>query len=167
MVETTAIEINPTRQDDMVEKVIGEGRMKKKTIKKPVFLTSKQFQEVADLYDEGYTQPELARQFNVNQGHISRIINGPPPFSIQESRSARSVAIKNYKAPKYKSPYAKKWIQSGRDSDKAKLTFKKAQTIRHLYFQGLHSQWDLAKKFGVGQGQVCKVIAGKTWKKIK
>lgn len=101
-----------------------------------------------------------------NGGNISRIINGPPPMSWEERRSSKSVAIKNYKAPKYKTPHVKKWIQLQRDSDKAKLTFKKAQTIRHLYFQGLHSQWSLAKKFGVGQGQICKIIAGKIWKKL-
>lgn len=141
--------------------------MKKKLMKKPVFLSSKQFQEVADLYDEGYTQPELAQLFNVAQGHTSRIVNGPPPLSIQESRSAKSLFSKNYKSPKYKTPMVKNWIQYGRgDTSKTKITFKKAQTIRHIYFQGLHSQWELAKKSGVNQSTISQIIAGKIWKKL-
>lgn len=143
--------------------------MKKKVQPKKRWLTKEEYAEINRLYwDEGWEQGDIALEFlgHSNNGHISRIVNGPPPLSWEVQRSLKSIHSKNYKAPRYKSPYVKKAIQAGRDGDKAKLTFEKAQDIRHIYFQGKHSQVVLAKKYGVHQGQICKIIAGKIWKKL-
>ena len=133
-------------------------------------LTAKQYAEIQRLYwEEGWAQSDISLEFlgHDNGGHISRIINGPPPMSWEEHRQAKSTYSKNYKAPKYKTPYVKKWIQYGReDTRKTKLTFKKAQEIRHIYFQGKHSQQDLANKYGISQAHTQRIISGKKWKKL-
>lgn len=45
-----------------------------------------------------------------------------------------------------------------------KLTMAKAQHIRHLYQQGVCTQRELAKQFGVSRGTIRNVLDNKTWR---
>lgn len=146
----------------------GKEAMKKVQPRKR-YLTKEEYSEIHRLYwEEGWDQYSIAAEVLgcANQGHVSRIVNGPPPMSWEERRSLKSSCSKSYKAPKYKTPYVKMAIQSGRDGTKAKLSFKKAQDIRHTYFKGKHSQLDLAGMYGVNQSTINRIISGARWKKL-
>lgn len=144
--------------------------MKKKVQpKKPTRLTAKQYAEIYRLYwEEGWAQADISLEFmgHGNQGHVSRIINGPPPMSWEEHRQAKSAHTKSYKTPRYKTPWMKRVVETNRSRSTAKLTFKKAEDIRHTYFKGQHTQMDLAKKYGVNQATICGVVIGRHWKKL-
>ena|SRR3990167_1266743 len=48
----------------------------------------------------------------------------------------------------------------------SKLTEAKVATIRRLYRSGLRTQVELAKQFGVIQGNISHIIVGRSWKHV-
>jgi DNA-directed RNA polymerase specialized sigma subunit len=52
-------------------------------------------------------------------------------------------------------PYAKRYYRS--------MTPAKAQRIREMYFSERVKQTEIARVFGIAQGNVSRIVSGSTW----
>jgi hypothetical protein len=60
----------------------------------------------------------------------------------------------------------KRRIAHGTRNPHAKLTDSDVREIRELYASGKHTQWELARRYGVWQGSIWQIIKGKAWRHL-
>lgn len=143
-------------------------KTKKKINKKKGFISAETFHKIYNLYwDDNYDQPELSRMFDINQGHISRIVN---QISIPNQVllfKKEQIAKKNIVPRKDEAKQAKILREKREKLWSTKLTWKKVENLRNEYFGGGIVQWDLAKKYGIAQSTITQILRGIKWKANK
>lgn len=140
----------------------------KKPARKKGFISAETFNTIYDLYwEDGHSQYELAREFNIDQSYICRIVNNqvqPHQNTLLKKEANCKKTIK----PKTTEPKQATTLRAKRNKlHSTKLTWNKVVKLRKLYFDGSFVQTALAKKFGVNQSTITQIITGKKWKENK
>lgn len=65
----------------------------------------------------------------------------------------------------FSNPKRKKPNVRGDNNPNSKLNLTKAEEIKNQYKSGLYTQKELGNMFGVGQGQISRIILNKVWSK--
>lgn len=101
--------------------------------------------EIRNLYPNGWSLGQLAQKYSVSTSTILQVVSG-------RTWKDGSGPIKHRNA------------RSGSDHGMAKLTWDKVREIRSEYGDGGVTQIELAKKHGIGESSIKRVIDQKTWK---
>lgn len=130
--------------------------------------TPQQFDRINKLYwEDGYSQYKIADMFDCNQSHISRIVRGIA-CSYHCMLTDKLAKLKsNIKPLKHEAVQAKTMRAKRHRLHSTKLTWAKVVRIRKMYFSGKITQKELAKKFGLNQSTISRIISGDKWKELK
>lgn len=116
-------------------------------------LTEEQAIEILNAWASGAkTQGQLAREYCVQQGSISALVNGRTWRHLP--RPASAIARPE-----------RAWTAKGENKKAAKLTAQKVIEIRALFESGI-SQPEIAKRFGVRATAISNVITRRTWSHV-
>jgi len=137
----------------------------KKIQRKKGYISAETYSKIYEMYwDENWEQPILSEIFNVDQGHISRIVNNKA-FPYQRLLFDKKNKMEKTIIPSPTEPKQAKVLRAKREKLRCtKLTWKKVEQIRTDYFSGRTTQKKLAKKFGVNQSTITELVRGITWK---
>lgn len=115
-------------------------------------LTPDQVAQIHALKAQHVPQVEIARQFKITEGMVTRILNGTRHAELHPTipSPARNPA---------RNPLR------GSSSPVAKLNDAAIGEIRRLSKEGF-SQRVIADRFGVTRGAIVQILAGRTWKHI-
>jgi len=132
-----------------------------KKSKKRKFMNAEEYNTIKELYWDGETQNQLAEENKCSQPHICRIASGErqPHQVTLFKKEQKLISILRTSKTKTKNTHQRK-------RNTTKLTLKKVQQIRSLYFSGKHTQKELAKMYkgsNVSQSQISRIISGKRW----
>src|SRR5574338_881761 len=136
-------------------------------VKRNKQLSPGQFIQIKNLYNQGFSQSKIAKMFDCNQSHISRILRGQACSYICLIDKTMATFKANVKPAKNESPQAKTLRAKRNRLFCTKLTWKKVKRLRKMYFSGKYTQMDLAKKFGIHQSTVTRIVRAITWKELK
>jgi DNA-binding transcriptional regulator LsrR (DeoR family) len=115
-------------------------------------------------YEKGYDQHTLAAMFKVDQGYVSRLIN-MKRRGYQYTLESKFLKLGKNIVPAKDEAIQGKILRSRRQKlHSTKLTWAKVTKIRKAYFFGKITQNDLAKKYGVNQSTISRIIIGLKWK---
>src|ERR1700686_338805 len=133
-------------------------------MKKHSRLTPLQFHHMNELFWDGIFQPDIAKLYDCDQSHVSRIVN-----DIARGRHHmlfnKLIKLNGNIKPLLHEPLQAKTLRAKRGKlHTTKLTWNKVVRIRELYFSGKMTQKELSIMFGVHQSTICRIIAGTKWK---
>lgn len=131
-----------------------------KKLKKRRFMNAEEFYTIRELYYDGETQNQLAEENKCSQPHICRIVSEtrqPHQSTLFKKEEKLNSILKTSKTKAKNIPQRKRKT--------TKLTLKKVQKIRELYFSGKCTQKELTQmyKTNVSQSQISRIISGKRW----
>lgn len=130
-------------------------------------LSSAQFAQIKALYKQGFPQWQIAKMFDCDQSHVSRIVRGLACSYICLLDKTMATFNRNVK-PSKSEPLQAKTLRAKRNRLQCtKLNWKKVTRLRKMYFSGKYTQLELGNRFGVNQSTVTRIVRGLTWKELK
>ena len=138
-------------QDDNMKDMVCKGRSCRGEKSGHAKLTADKVRKARELVVSGeQTQQAIAREYGVIEATLNQAIHGRSWSHVTEGADA--IAVKAGR------------LQSGERNTQSKLTSVQVIEIRRIAANGEETQLEIAKRFGVVNSTISRIVTGKSWK---